>query len=237
MKQLDFLLLGIDQLVNTYNIIRNTWKEKPPASFTIMPIIVDSGYEGPQSNFNNLASICAVAHIPGYTITNKRDADQIIRHKLITPGFRIIGVSQRLFKTDLIDPGAPIHAEKDATVFQYTKGRDATIVSFNLSFPEAWKLYHLLKERGTDAEVFSVNSTSPSSWSRIIQSAKKTKKIIVLDDTKADHTSADVLMSSLADISLKKKIFLKRKLGSDWLHPIADEMKIDYKRIAESLKS
>ena len=43
MKQLDFLLLGIDHLVNTYNILRQF---KPMASFTIFPITVDSGYEG-----------------------------------------------------------------------------------------------------------------------------------------------------------------------------------------------
>ena len=50
MKQMDFLLLGIDQLVNTYNLIRQT---KPSASFTIFPVTVDSGYEGPQSSLNN----------------------------------------------------------------------------------------------------------------------------------------------------------------------------------------
>ena len=49
MKQMDFLLLGIDHLVNTYNIIR---QDKPEVSFTIFPINVDSGYEGPQSAFS-----------------------------------------------------------------------------------------------------------------------------------------------------------------------------------------
>jgi pyruvate dehydrogenase E1 component beta subunit len=42
MKQLDFLLLGIDQLVNTYNIIRNSKHAK--GSFTILPVVVDMGY-------------------------------------------------------------------------------------------------------------------------------------------------------------------------------------------------
>ena len=34
MKQFDFLLLGMDQLVNTYNVIR---QNEPKASFTIFP--------------------------------------------------------------------------------------------------------------------------------------------------------------------------------------------------------
>ncbi len=60
MKQMDFLLLGIDQLVNTYNVIRQS---KPSASFTIFPVTVDSGYEGPQSSLNNFDDFCSIAGI------------------------------------------------------------------------------------------------------------------------------------------------------------------------------
>lgn len=60
MKQQDFLLLGIDHLVNTYNIIR---VNVPKASFTIMPIIVDSGYEGPQSCLNSFADFCSIGSV------------------------------------------------------------------------------------------------------------------------------------------------------------------------------
>ena len=62
MKQMDFLLLGIDHLVNTYNIIRQS---KPKASFTIFPVNVDSGYEGPQSALNNFNDYCSIADIEG----------------------------------------------------------------------------------------------------------------------------------------------------------------------------
>ena len=62
MKQLDFLLLGIDHLVNTYNIIRSVKKDLK-SSFTIMPIIVDNGFQGPQSSFNNFGDICSIARI------------------------------------------------------------------------------------------------------------------------------------------------------------------------------
>ncbi len=73
MKQLDFLLLGIDHLVNTYNIIRNM-KKDIQSSFTIMPIIVDNGFQGPQSSFNNFGDICSIARIEGRTISTKFEA-------------------------------------------------------------------------------------------------------------------------------------------------------------------
>ena len=83
MKQLDFPLLGIDHLTNTYNIIRNS-EHINNASFTIMPITVDKGYEGPQSSLNNFGDFCSIARISGYTITNKIDAEKIIKNKLIS---------------------------------------------------------------------------------------------------------------------------------------------------------
>ena len=46
MKQTDFLLLGIDHLVNTFNIIRNESYHNPDVSFTIFPITVDNGAPG-----------------------------------------------------------------------------------------------------------------------------------------------------------------------------------------------
>ena len=85
MKQLDFLLLSIDQIVNTYNIIRMS---EPSASFTIFPITVDSGFEGPQSSLNNLDDFCSIAGVEGFSVTNSVDATY--RHNyLSSPGFRI----------------------------------------------------------------------------------------------------------------------------------------------------
>jgi len=147
MKQLDFLLLGIDQLVNTYNFIR---LRKTNASFTIMPVVVDSGYEGPQSRLNNLADFCSIADIEGFTITNKTDAERIIKSEMISPGFRIIALSQRLFKKEIIDADA-VDSSQDNTLFQYADGTDATVVCFNFAFPQGLELCCKLKEHGIGA--------------------------------------------------------------------------------------
>jgi len=37
----------------------------PTASYTIVPIIMDIGYQGLQSSFNNLWDLCSVGRIPG----------------------------------------------------------------------------------------------------------------------------------------------------------------------------
>ncbi len=236
MKQMDFLLLGIDQLVNTYNIIRSVRHQPEKGSFTIVATVVDSGYEGPQSALNNFADFCSIARVPGFAITNKADADYLLSKHLVQPGFRIIGVSQRLGKSEIIEPAEPIEIFGDGVIFQYSNGNGATLVSFNFSFPQAHELNLTLKERGVNAAHFNVNSALATDWSPIVESVKKTKKIIAVDDSKSAHIPADALLAELAGVPLDKKIVLRRTLNEDWLYPVSDIFEIDEEKIISELK-
>jgi len=233
MKQQDFLLLGIDHLVNTYNFIR---RENPSASFTIMFIVVDQGYQGLQSSLNNLGDFCSIARIPGFAITNKVDADEIIGAHLISPGFRMIGISQRLFNEELSDLPL-IHCNEDKTLFQYFEGKDATIVCFNLSFSYGLELHQQLKDKNLNASLFSVNAVTPIKWEEIIRDVKQTKKIVVIDDSKSMNLSCDnFLAHTLDECELKSKIIIKRELLEDWLWPNSDKLNLDYAEIINKLK-
>ncbi len=235
MKQLDFLLLGIDHLVNTYNIIRNTMRENN-SSFTIMPIVVDNGYQGPQSSLNNLPDFCSIARIPGFSITTKWEAEKIISKELVSPGFRIITVSQRLFKEELLQPEKVYYSSDDGTVFQYSVGRDATIVCFNFSFPQGWKIYEELKKNNLDTSLFNVTSAVPVNWNKIIENVRSSKKLIVIDDTKSHNLACDALVTDICGTcTLEKKIVLKRDLSHDWLNPTSDVMEINTQNVFHEL--
>jgi len=232
MKQQDFLLLGMDQLVNTYNFIRI---KEPSASFTIMTIVVDGGYEGPQSRLNNFGDFCSIARVPGFTVTNKVDAEQIIKTHLVSPGFRIIGVSQRLFKTEIID-AEKIYSNNDHTLFQYTEGTDATIVCFNFSFPYGLELYNKLKEKGIKSSLFSVNAVTPIKWSKIIENVKRTKNLVVIDDCKSENLSCyNFFMNAFEKCQIDNKIIVTRDFSGDWLSPNPDQLEINYDDIIDKL--
>ena len=233
MKQLDFLLLGIDQLVDTYNILRNSGHAK--GSFTILPLVVDVGYQGPQSSANNFGDFCSIARIPGYAVTNKYDAEQIVAKHFASPGFRIISFSQRMFKEEVIDPGTPVQADKEMKFAQYKDGPDATIVSFNFSFPYAWKLGLELEKAGKKPAVFNVNYMTPIDWAPILTSVKKTKKLVVLDDSKSENLSCFSLLAEARALGLKKDIFIRRTMNDNWLNPGSDAMEIDYEAIVRAL--
>ncbi|OGO30622.1 MAG: hypothetical protein A2Z29_11670 [Chloroflexi bacterium RBG_16_56_11] len=233
MKQQDFLLLGVDHLANTYNFIR---RKKPSASFTIMPVVIDQGYQGLQSSLNNFGDFCSLARVPGFAITNKVDAEEIINSQLVSPGFRIIGVSQRLSKEELIDVGK-IYSNKEGTVFQYAEGKDATVVCFNFSFSYGWELYKKAKEKGIDISLFSVNAPTPTKWGRIIENTKETNKLVLIDDSKSENLSCYSLINDILDeCSLENKILIKRDMTGDWLSPNLELLEIDYQNILEKIR-
>ena len=233
MKQQDFLLLGIDQLHNTYNMIR---RRKLTSSFTIFNVVVDSGYEGPQSALNNFHDFCSFARIPGYAITNKHDAEFIIGRHLVAPGFRIIGVSQRLWRSELLMNPEPVQHDADGEIFQYSEGEDVTVACFNLSFPQGNAFCADLKKHGFNASLFSVNALLPVDWKRILQSAQRTGKLLVLDDSKSVNTSCQHLVIAAQQQSkLEKLLFLTRPKTDEMLSPNADEFILDHVSVMNQL--
>lgn len=226
LKQQDFLLLGIDHLVHTWNALRT---RNLQSSFTIFSIIVDNGFEGPQSCTNLLPDLCSISHIPGYTISNKDDAETIIDKQLVAPGVRFIGVSQRLFRSDLssTDLDGKL-VDNDNFTHQYGDGNDATIVSMNFSFPEALAASEALGEKGIKASLFNVPSAAPTSWDAILDHAKKSGKILICDDSKSQRKESLRIAYLLASELPGCLISLQDRTREDgWSWPNADQFTID----------
>lgn len=168
-------------------------------------------------------------------MTNKYDIEKILSAHFSTPGFRIIAVSQRLFKQELIDPGLPVFADSDFKCVQYTDGEYATVVSFNFAFPYAWKLGLDMQAAGLKASVFNVSYMTPIDWQPILDSVKKTGRLVVIDDSKSENLSCFSLLAEARRMGLKKDIFIKRTLGDDWLNPVSDVLTIDNDAIIRDL--
>jgi pyruvate/2-oxoglutarate/acetoin dehydrogenase E1 component len=232
MKQLDFLLLGIDQIVNTYNIMRQS---TPSASFTIFPITMDSGYEGPQASLNNLDDFCSIAGVEGYSITNKIDAKEVLARYLTKPGFRIISVGQRLLQQDMLDIPC-VAQDENANYFQYMNGDDATIVCFNNALQYGYELHSIMQDRGLAASLFSVNAHLYKDYSLILADIGKTSNLILIDDTKSRNRLSDqFLIEVLNRHRLNKQILVTRPISDDIFEPRKDLLDIDYDKIIDNI--
>ena len=231
MKQLDFLLLGIDQIVNTYNIIR---QQDCNAAFTIFPVTVDSGYEGPQAILNNVESFSAIADVEAYSFTNKIDSSLIIENYLLKPGFRILSSGQRLLQSDLLELDL-IYKDPDLNFIQYTKGNDVSILCFNHSLPYGLELSELILSKGLSSSLFSINNHSDFKKDVLLKEIAISKKVILIDDSSGENNALNrvalEINRSILDVKVTEAV---RKQSERLIKPYEDSMKIDYNSLINS---
>ncbi len=233
-KQLDFMLLAMDHFVSTYNSIRSVPPSRPLGSFTIITIVCDHGYQGPQSSFNALGDICSLARVPGYALTNRGDAAHVLRTQLATPGFRFVALSQRLFPTEVLTLPV-VYAAPDSSVFQYKSGCEVTIVCLNFSLPYGHTLAQRLEARGLSSSLFSANYVHPMDWGPILTSAVRTRRVLVLDDSKSVHSAGHALLEAVSRSAPDaRRMFVGRERDIPFgVSP--DEYDIDYDALARDI--
>lgn len=216
MKQLDFMLLGVDHFVSTYHNIRCHRDPSTLGSFTVIVVAYDQGFQGPQSSFNALGDVCSLARVSGFTLTNDQDSAHILSTQLGQPGFRFIVLSQRLSPKEVLQLSL-VRVSEDSGVFQYTEGDDVTIACLNFSLPEGIQLQQKLRELGLSSSVFSINSVSPHDWSWVRQSVARTGRLIVFDDSKSAISAGYALAHEAAEASpASQRIVVTREAEIDF---------------------
>lgn len=233
-KQLDFMLLGVDHFTSTYNAIRSTRTNEPLGSFTIAAVVCDQGYQGPQSSFNGLSDLCSLARVPGYSLTNSRDAEYVLSNELSKPGFRFVTLSQRLFPSEFLDPGL-VRVGTGGAWFQYSEGSDATIACMNFSVPEGHQLARLLEVRGLHASLFSVNPAFPVDWAPIQASAARTGRLVVFDDSKGAVRPGSGLLHAVASAAPSVSCTHVHREDKLDLGVSPDSLRVDLDEIADRL--
>jgi pyruvate dehydrogenase E1 component beta subunit len=206
-KQLDFMLLGVDHFVSTYNALRI---HEPTASFTIVAAVCDQGLQGPQSSFNALGDLCSLARVPGFPLTSRLQAEHVLSTQLTAPGFRFIALSQRLWSTELLDVPC-IERSAGGDVFRHLAGDDATIVSLNFSLPQALALREELADAGMEADLFTASYAHPPAWEDIVASVGRTGRLVVLDDSKSISSIGYELLDVAArEVPASRRLFVGR---------------------------
>ena len=76
----------------------------------------------------------------------------------------------------------------------------------------------------------------PIDWTPIMDDIKKTKNLIIIDDSKSQHLACDhLLIRALESGLLKNKFIIKRREEENQLRPHHDQLTIDYAGIAGQL--
>lgn len=211
-KQLDFMLLGIDQFVNSFNVIRSSRPRSTWGSFTVFVIVCDQGYQGPQSSFNGAGDFASLANIPIFCLNGTADVARVVGHHFAAPGFRLMCLSQRLFGAPALDVQAT-HSSGDDAVFKYRSGDAATIVSFNFSLRDAIDMDARLREDGVASDLFHVNFVPGMDTSLLVESCRRTRKLVVVDDSKTVTKFGDALVTELHTLGIDVSVLSLSRRG------------------------
>jgi pyruvate/2-oxoglutarate/acetoin dehydrogenase E1 component len=196
MKQLDFLLLGFDQVVNTFNFVRAVHPMRDLGSFTIFLIVCDQGYQGPQSSLNAPGDFASIANVNVFCLNGADDASHIIGDQFVASGFRIFCTSQRLFGMPSLEAHAEARAA-DGSVFKYRSGSDVTLVCYNFTLRDGLDLAAHLSAAKVESDLFHVNYVPGMESPLLVESAARTGAVVVIDDSKSVAKFSDALIADL----------------------------------------
>jgi pyruvate/2-oxoglutarate/acetoin dehydrogenase E1 component len=183
-------------MVNTFTLMRSFQPEKKMGSFTIVPIVCDQGYQGPQSSVNNPGELASLANINVFCLNAAADATAVISDQLVAPGFRVICTSQRAFGLPALE--TPVLARTDDNaIFKYRSGGDVTIVSYTFSLRDSLALADGLAGEGIQSDVFHVNYVPGMNTSMLLESCARTGSLVLVDDSKSITKFGDVLVTEL----------------------------------------
>jgi len=184
-KQLDFLLLGLDQMVNTLNWIRANARNrgKPLGSFTIITYICDQGYQGPQSSLVDLSGFCSLGFFPGFILQEYHQIEAVLLREMNRPGFRIIGLPQKFASRPVLQENAAYVDEANG-VRLYGTEAEICIVSCHSSFASAADLRGRLGEQGRRASILLSAIMPGADPSLALAKQPDLRSVIIMDDAK-----------------------------------------------------
>ena len=201
-KQLDFLLLALDQICNTYNYIRAANFKKDLGSFTIISIVCDHGFQGPQSSLNAGADLSSIANLPVYCLNEIADIKDVISSEILKPGFRILTISQRAIPNS-VNMDTSISMSSDKGIFHYLIGDLFTMVCVNFSLNRYSLRIQNIYESNIRFDLFHINYLPGQNYEMILESVRKTKKLIIVDDGKSNTKLADNLVTMLISLNIR----------------------------------
>lgn len=119
------------------------------------------------------------------------------------------------------------------------EGKDLTIIATGVCVCEALKAAEALKQEGIDAEVINIHTIKPLDKDLVLQSAKKTGRVVTVEE----HSVIGGLGSAVADVLAESNAAVLKKIGvpdvfgeSGTAGQLLHKFKLDAEGIAEGVK-
>ena len=206
-QRFDFVTLSFDQLINNAAKLHYMYGGKLSTNITIRIIIGKGWGQGP-THSQNLQSL--LAHIPGLKIYfpfNSNDVYNILFNSIFDPNPVLILEHRWLYELE----GNVKFSKRISYCQTISKGNAATVVCMGNTVLDAYKIREVFLKEKISLDIFKIISINPLKISKIINSVKKTKKIILLEPS---HESFSVSSEIISIINSKNINFRTLKIGN-----------------------
>jgi len=234
MKQHDFALLAIDHMVNTARLLQN---HSNLATFLVLMVVVDSGYEGPQSNLNNLDDLYSISQAKISLLNNKNAIDYAFRSK--RKAFEMFAISQKSLKSVL-------QMEECLTIvdgFSVSDGLKAleniepVLVNCGLVNDAFESCVNYLLESGVKFQIArQIEMNLEENIQLIKKLAKAERKFVIFDSSKSINKLSTHFSDTLKEMN-SKVLYLTRDDYVHWNRVDHDQFEIDNKAVLDFLVS
>jgi acetoin:2,6-dichlorophenolindophenol oxidoreductase subunit beta len=205
-QRFDFMMYSLDQIVNWISLWSYKSGGKSQLPITIRTVVGKGWGQGPQHS-KSLHSW--FANIPGLSVvypSSAFEAKGLLLSSMFSNFPTIFFESRSLHSMTDIVPEKPYFIDP-TKAFVRKKGKDLTIIGFGPSVVNAIEVAKKLESRNKiNCEIIDLRSLNPIDQITLIKSAKKTKKIVVIENGWPDSGIAvDVISKITENVELKKK--------------------------------
>jgi len=202
--RIDFMLYAMDAIVNQAAKWSHMTGGQANPSLTIRGIVNRGGEQGAQ---HSQALHSWFSHIPGLRVVmpySVADARNLLISSVLSEDPVIFIDDRWLYeKEDLVDPVEEISLSKIGPQI-VRKGTDITIVGSSFSTQLAINISKSLSNQGIEAEVIDLRVLNPFNPSKLVNSVKKTRNLLVIDGGwKTCGFGAEVISSVIEKIDPK----------------------------------
>lgn len=206
--RMDFMLYAMDPIVNQAAKWSHMFGGQTSSGVTIRGIINRGGEQGAQ---HSQALHAFFAHVPGLRVvmpSSVLDARDLLVSSVLSKDPVIYIDDRWLYEQEDYLP--PI-IEKNLSLIKpkiIFKGSDLTIVASGYSSYLARKCHQELLDQGINVEIIDVRVLNPLDIKIILNSVKKTRKLMIIDDGWASCGFSSEIISKIVE-NLKSNILMK----------------------------
>lgn len=197
--RVDFMLLAIDQIVTQAAKWRHMFGNNSSAPATFRAIINRGGEQGAQHS-QSLHSW--FAHIPGLKVVmpyDANDARDLLISSVLADDPVVFMDDRWLYDEEFIDNGLKLIDLKDVKPKIIQEGKDITIVGIGFTVKKIMDCKQELSVLNIDPEIIDLRLLNPIDYSSIINSVKKTKRLVVVDGDWSSCGLASEIITSVVE--------------------------------------